>query len=273
MEPLREVVIDADGIVYSAAFAADAEPIYFCLSTVKRMIKNVISETRADHATLLLTGKDNFRNDLATIQKYKGNRDGVEKPRHYQNVRDYMVRVWGATIVDGMEADDAVGMLCSSGLEGTDFILSSADKDLRMIPGDHFNWQKKAWEHVNEKQGWIFFLTQLLTGDSGDNIPGLFKLTKTKASAKAKNDVEQRVMNAGSDWKQEGFNQVFSIYCVSYNLLHGGSMLTDDISDWATGVLNEIGDLLWIRRQPNQTFRDYMNGDKESKEGSAKEQA
>ena len=56
---------------------------------------------------LYLTGGGNFRFDIATVKPYKGNRK-QEKPFYLPSVRKYLETKWGAVVVEGMEADDAL---------------------------------------------------------------------------------------------------------------------------------------------------------------------
>src|SRR5690606_41714779 len=70
--------------------------------------------------------------------------DLARKPYWYDEIRDYLIRRWGAEVVDGQEADDAIGIAAwNSYKECPEYsIIASIDKDLRMIPGYHYNWVK-----------------------------------------------------------------------------------------------------------------------------------
>lgn len=54
-----------------------------------------------DSYEVYLTGKTNFRNDIAKTAVYKGNRKDKIKPRHLQIVRDYLSMSYDATISAG----------------------------------------------------------------------------------------------------------------------------------------------------------------------------
>lgn len=125
----------------------------------------------ASHAQFYLTGKGNFRESVAVTQPYKGNRVG-HKPHHYQAIRDHLVNEWGAEVTCGIEADDALGIA-----QTEESVICSIDKDLLMIPGRHYNWQRKEYYEISEWEGWRNFYTQLLTGDRTDNILGVWKDT------------------------------------------------------------------------------------------------
>jgi DNA polymerase-1 len=136
-----------------------------------------INYTLGQNAWFYLTGSGNFRKDLATIKVYKGQRP--PKPEHLPATRDQLVQQWGAEIVEGQEADDAIGIKATD-LKG-DCTIVSIDKDLLMIPGTHYNFVKKEWTEVSQEKGDYFFYKQLLTGDQVDNIQGVPGIGPKKA--------------------------------------------------------------------------------------------
>ena len=154
------------------------QPAAFGMQAAKTLLNKIMEATGASDYRLFLTGKDNFRDALVTY--YKKNRV-QPKPVHYQAIKDYLIGYCDAEVVDGEEADDALGKN-----QTEDTIISTIDKDLDMVPGWHYNWTKDIKYHVSAQAGLEFFYTQMLTGDSTDNIPGLFKMTGKRASAKLK---------------------------------------------------------------------------------------
>lgn len=151
------------------------------------MIVNAIETTATPR--LFITEGRTFRYDLAKTKPYKGTRKG-EKPWHYENLAAYMKGVLGADIVTGIEADDAMAIEQVKG-NGTT-IICSRDKDLRQVPGWFYSWelgrQPSFGPNYSEDRGTIslhssrkkivgdglaFFYSQVLTGDTVDNIPGL----------------------------------------------------------------------------------------------------
>lgn len=129
---------------------------------------------------IFLTGSDNFRDDLATIKKYKGNRDRSTRPYWYKEIREYLVNRWGAEVVDGMEADDAVSILQYQAKEGAT-IICTIDKDLENCSGHFYNYAKKEAKFITYEQSRLNFYRQMITGDATDNIPGCYKLGKARA--------------------------------------------------------------------------------------------
>jgi 5'-3' exonuclease len=82
------------------------------------------------------------------------------------------VTSWGFVVVDGIEADDAVG-IAAYALDEEESIMVHIDKDLNQFRGHHYNYRKKEKYYVSEFAGWYSFYLQILTGDRIDNIEGL----------------------------------------------------------------------------------------------------
>ena len=163
----------------------EPEPVEFALHSVKLMLQGGIFDAFPEGVSgydIFLTGSGNLREQISTIKKYKGNRVDTHKPYHLHNCRNYLVE-WGAKIVDGMEADDAIGIAHSSAEPGTTCICS-LDKDYLQIPGWNFNWNTQAKHLVTELEGWKNFFKQMLIGDSTDNILGLYGVGKDSAMVK-----------------------------------------------------------------------------------------
>ncbi len=173
----------------------------FVASRLDAQIASIKTNTECDECKFYITDNNgsNFRIKVATINPYKGNRP-TEKPFHYQRVRDYLVKFKKAEIVYGMEADDKLSieqMRDYNGLqesiawsnayqhpshprEKLTTVICSVDKDLDMVPGWHYNWTKGNEPYfIEEIEAICNFYCQLLTGDSVDNILGLFGVGKS----------------------------------------------------------------------------------------------
>ena len=202
-------LIDADIICYEFGNMKDLDtgeilPFPIVRSFVDERIENIIEGSQATEASFYLTdSKSNFRNNVATILPYKGQRPS-EKPKHWQAIREHLVDNYDAKVIYGMEADDAVGIeqyqtACKMGFGGESdcwgsTIICSRDKDLSMVPGWHYSWEsgnqkEKRW-FVDETNGIRFFYKQLLTGDATDNILGLFKVGAKASCVKAIDDLD-----------------------------------------------------------------------------------
>jgi 5'-3' exonuclease len=166
-------LIDADIIAYRAA--ASCEPTKVkpfleapetALYRLHDMMQRICVETNCSEVECYLGGTDNFRYKL--YPEYKGNRT-APKPTYLNECRELLVIQYGATIVNNIEADDALG-IAQTKYEGLSTICS-IDKDLLQIPGKHYNFVKKEFTLVSPLDGLKTFYKQLIAGDGTDNIP------------------------------------------------------------------------------------------------------
>lgn len=236
-----QALIDSDIVLYSVGFAAEDDPIEYCLHSVKQLLQSIIKESGADSYRLFLTGPGNFREQVAVTKPYKGNRDPLNKPVHYAAIKEYLVKYWNAEVVEGYEADDAMGVaqcgellnhlgqiFYQSGLDST--IICSLDKDMNMIPGWHYNWRKNEKYFVTTTQAIRSFYKQLLTGDSTDNIQGIPKVgPKTAEKILAECTTEE--------------DMYWAVLC-KYSTYY----------DKPLEVMTEMGKLLWIWRKENDVW-------------------
>ena len=152
------------------------EPLNFVLGTVKRMVSNIVEGCAADEYKIYLSAKKNFRHDRATLLKYKGNRDKRRAPLHIKDIREYLTNVHNAETWDNLEADDVLAMGQSK-----DTVIASIDKDLLQIPGKHYNFVTGDKLLVCDDTAEKNRLVQILTGDSTDNIPGIYRVGRITA--------------------------------------------------------------------------------------------
>jgi hypothetical protein len=153
----------------------EAEPVANALHNVKLAMEQILDECKGSNYKVYLSGGGNYRQGF--YPEYKANRDPTHKPVHYSSIKSYLIDHWHGTVVEGIEADDAIGIAgyCH------DAIMSSIDKDLLMIPGRHYHLRSNNHVEISEPEGNLIFLRQWLTGDPTDNIPGIKGLGKKKA--------------------------------------------------------------------------------------------
>lgn len=153
----------------------EIQPVEFALGNVKTSVR-AIQDVVGTNMELYLTGRGNFREFIATILPYKGNRSEFDKPTHYQAIRDYLTTIWKAVIIEGQEADDEIGIRATAINEAQgeeQAVIVSIDKDLDTIPGYHYNFVTGGKYKVSEDEARVNFYKQILTGDRTDNILGL----------------------------------------------------------------------------------------------------
>ena len=195
--------------------------------------------------------KQNFRNEIATLMKYKGNRT-QERPFWYGKMRTHLVEDWGAILVDGQEADDAIGIeqykIAAEKGNFDQTYIASIDKDLMILEGEHYHLDKHIITYISHEDGLKRFYGQLLTGDATDNIPGLVRCLKLQGrEEEAKKLVYSR----------PGYIKKYNEYCLDhpasqcYNYVVG-MYLHYEIQQ---KIIEEIGQLLWIRRKEGEMWQ------------------
>lgn len=178
-----KVLIDGDIVTYRVAAVTEKNDFGLCKWQADQLITRIIEDVNADDWNLYLTsGNNNFR--YSVYSEYKANRRDQPKPRHLEALREYLVLDWQAKLVDGYEADDAIGIASQDPYANSKCVVASIDKDLLQLPGQHYNFVNRTWIEITAEQGWKNFYTQLLVGDSIDNIkgcPGVGKVGANRA--------------------------------------------------------------------------------------------
>ena len=267
----RTALVDGDIIVYSCGFASDirewhcpdgtifsyakeakeycddngldkkelelkysSSPLSHTLHNVKLVLKKILSETKSSKLIIYLTGKENFRNDVPSPLKYKGNRDKNHKPTQYKDIIKYLLENYNTVITSGEEADDAMGIEQSLSSKGHT-VICTKDKDLDMISGLHYNWTKnKEPYEISEIQAIRSFYIQLLTGDRVDNIQGIRGIGNKKA---------HKILH-GIEEEQELLKTVLEEY---------------EKAGYTKENLINNGRLLWIRRKKKEMWTPNLD--------------
>jgi hypothetical protein len=218
-------LIDADSLCYAVGFSSNDAEEPIAIARLEETMTELCMELDCEDYKGFLTGKGNFRDAIAVTVPYKGQRVS-EKPIHLQALRCHLVTSWGFTVVQGIEADDAVG-IAAYAVPEDETIMVHIDKDLNQFRGWHYNYRNKEKYYVTEFEGLTAFYTQILTGDRIDNIIGLKGIGPVKAKrilAECTNESElyqavlkayegdqQRVLeNAQLLWLQRSPNQVWT---------------------------------------------------------------
>lgn len=154
-------------------FRIEAEPMENALANIKGAMSSILNFLEADKYKLFISSNTpTFRDKLAKIKPYKGNRADVDKPIHYDACRKYLKEAWLAKECFGIEADDACGI---HQFKYEDSVIVSNDKDMRQIPGFHYDWTKEGAKvvYVDEDEALYQKYVQVLSGDPTDNIEGI----------------------------------------------------------------------------------------------------
>lgn len=213
-------LIDGDIVSYSCAAYNEEWGWDACRDDIDGLMKRILETVGADAYECFISGDNNFRYRI--LPDYKANRKGKPQPRFRQEANAYLVTEYGAKVTDGYEADDGIGIAAS---HRDDVIICSIDKDLKQIPGNHYNWRKNVFDTVSPLDGLRSFMRSVLTGDRTDNIigPGGFGPVKSariidnmedewemyQACRAIYNDDEKLHMNAKCLWILREENKIW----------------------------------------------------------------
>lgn len=123
-----------------------------------------------------LSGENNFRKTINPT--YKANRKSP-KPPNLECARRHLLKGYNAFVVHGAEADDGIismwQELTNNIFENATPIIVSSDKDFKQIPCVFYNIHHKhdKMEFFSDRDALIFRWSQMLEGDSADNVIGV----------------------------------------------------------------------------------------------------
>lgn len=172
------LIIDGDIICYRIGFSKESVDLASALQKVDNTITEIVWDLNDDNIYIYLTGKGNFRDEVAITAPYKGNRKG-DKPEFYTEIREHLINEWEATVTEGIEADDAIAIMATHQFPHATIV--SIDKDFDQVPGWHYNPVKKERYYIEEDEGLLNFYMQFLVGDRIDNILGVKGIGPVKA--------------------------------------------------------------------------------------------
>ena len=268
---MMHALIDADITLFEASsIGTDKETgthhsFDYVEAVFLNKIQEILTAVEATDYTLFLTGKNNFRKEIATVKPYKGTRVN-EKPFHYNNLKAYILSLPQGEIAEGMEADDALAIAQTEALaNGKQTIICTRDKDLRQVEGLHYGWEMGAQPEFSPQYidclgtielitrlkedgrvkdrkikgtGSKFFYSQVVTGDTVDNIPGLPGAGAVKAY--------DATVDATTDL--EMYNNVLELYTAKYEEEAEERLTEQAYLLWMVRELDEDGfPVMWVK--------------------------
>lgn len=233
-------LVDADIVVHRVGFTTNEEPEGIAKYRLDTTVDGILQAFKFTDAEFYLSDslENNYR--LAISPSYKANRKDMEKPKHYNLLKERFITHWEAKISLGMEADDSLGIRQTE-LRGKG-IVCSIDKDLLQLPGSHFNFVKQEFREVEEFEGRHLFYLSVLTGDVTDNIKGIYGVGTKKA---------EKFLPDFLDDDREYCKVCFTAYVAMFAKQHKLKSI-DEVPDWVKQELynsmNVAGKLLHIKR-------------------------
>ena len=256
-ERKMKALIDGDILLYKLGFGSQdvaGNPIRNIQSVLKMVdttITNILVGSNSNDFTIFLTGEQNFREQL--YSEYKANRKNVKRPYYYQVIKDHFINAYYATVIHGIEADDAMGLA-----QDDDTIIVSIDKDMKTIPGWHMNLETFQKSQITDYNALVNFYEQIITGDRTDNIPGLYHITGQKVTESVKRHWYQFVNHERPEMELRNYVASLFLNSIKTTMKYQtpyGFVLTkgwDACPPSDEDIIHDMsitGELLWIQRK------------------------
>jgi len=229
-EKKKVLVVDFDSMFYHAAKEDTVESI----NSLEERIDNMIQTTGAHFIILFTSVKPYFRS-IDSGNTYKSNRKDKKINYNVSILKIMCKNQYNTQNVPFIEADDILSILSNSDLHliktktenpkyyltlketnpkkteeiPFEVIYSSPDKDVfKTIPGKIFNYrwigkgedtQKGSWIVTTKKDKEQFVLSQMIIGDSADNVKGIPRMG---------DKAWEKIVEKGED----NINDIFKLY-------------------------------------------------------------
>lgn len=255
----RVLLVDGDYLAYNGAGGDDTEPgdaRRFCLNRISMMRELSGAETVCVHLTAPSSHKG-YRYIIAKTKPYQAQRSG-RRPKNWAYLREWLELYSGTAfrtkVWDQREADD--GIAYHATVLGPDkAVIATRDKDMRMIPAWHINWETLDLIAAHGQYslegsdgllyGHAWFWQQCLQGDTADNIPGLPRYVQN-LKAKPVGEVTAKKLLEHCTNDAEAVSAVLAAYRTYY-------------AESAEEKLAEQMILLWLRRDVQANVYDVKD--------------
>lgn len=275
---LNLAITDADSLSY---LGSKDDTLQQILEKVDNKIHEILVETKADYYVLLVSKGKYFRHEISKSKdapegSYKSNRTYTTQP-WVKTIKEYLIVKYKAVWYPNLEADDIAAWLMNKKefdvfsqpeLWGVfNKILVAKDKDLLYsIPGRHLNFSKKLgpeewgmeWVETSVNDAPFFIWEQMVCGDTGDSVIGLWKKGKAwcdkNFAGKSLKEVQHLVFDEYI--KDYGVSKGIFEFQKNYRLLH---MLSTD-----EDMLREVGyipQLPEFQKVSFETSTEKLDGD------------
>lgn len=233
----RKAVIDADSIVYIVAYNfkdnLDLGDTMFVEGKCETFLESIMEKTQSTSYAGVFSSSSYLRTEIYKYDLYKGARP--EKPEWLSFwspvIKKFLIEQKGFFVVpDGYEADDFMYVeYLASKKEGFIPVFCSPDKDIKQLPGLHYDYKLDKMCQVTEHSAYLNLYTLMLEGDKGDNITGIPGIGEVKAA---------KALASCQDWADMHL-VVLNQYLSSFGPYYGGiifeeTLKTVSLQTWNT---------------------------------------
>lgn len=264
MVPGLSLHIDGDFLAYNAAGNDDTVPGQArlnCLGVIDIFKWACGAETVVVHNTLPGSHKGH-RYLVAQVKPYQGHRTSGRKPKNHGYLQDFLLGYTGSAFTSKTwvtrEADDGMAACAHHAIGKAPgyAAIATKDKDMRMFPGVHVNWDTLALTRVNpgdfevigedgKVYGLKWFWLQMLMGDTADNCPGLEYYIKPNGTQGKLGEKTAEALIAGCTSTDEACTVVMDLYQAAYG------------PTWADRFVEQAA-LMWMRCAVVSDIDDFL---------------
>ena len=179
------LLIDADSLIFASCYRKRETPedekyytdISDCRNKFDQQFMSIVNDLEEkytiDKVITFSGSKGNFRKLLA--KKYKANRKKQELPPLLHPMHNYVKQQYDSIFGYGVETDDMVARYwfkLSEQFGRNEVMIVSIDKDYKQFPCLIYNyhWKHKEILDISEEQALFNFYSQMIEGDTADNV-------------------------------------------------------------------------------------------------------
>lgn len=167
--------MDAESMAFASAVTSDT--LDECISKLNSYFYDILDRIDSEYgieALRVYNGAkgNNFRYEI--YPEYKANRLNTPKPELLKPLSEYLESEWDSIHAENEEVDDLVAReAIKYKSKGKNVIIVSIDKDYLQVPVTIYNYRKREFIKISEKDSLINLSKQMIVGDSADNIKGV----------------------------------------------------------------------------------------------------
>ena len=166
------ILIDADSLIFATAVTTNniesaRDGFDWRYNGIMYDLKQ---KFELDGVFMFSGSKGNFRKLIT--KKYKANRK-QELPEHLGELHSYVQSEYNSIYKYGVETDDVIASYWRRAVDnvGADnVVIVALDKDYKQFPCVFYNYTKKEYYKITEEEALVNFYTQMVEGDSADNV-------------------------------------------------------------------------------------------------------
>lgn len=175
-------LIDGDILAYQAAVVAEKETNWGeglwtlhaweedGMAAFETQLNGILNKLETESCIIAFSDPaSNWRKGI--LPTYKSNRSGTRKPMLLKFIREWANDRFICKTTSTLEGDDILGIMATQNPKG-DYVICTIDKDLKTIPGKHYNFGTGDIFEIDEDTARYWHMIQTLTGDVTDGYSG-----------------------------------------------------------------------------------------------------